>query len=1046
MFEDILSIQKLLAKDTLTFPNKHFTKIIKEYNFHQISEKFDLYNNQEIYNNLEKSSLIIIDFYSDANSYGGSQYFFVSFKKTILFIQKNNLSSLQSLFSYNKNIPICFLSNSKSIFSQEVQIQNEELEYHLYFDQELQNFNQELCFRGKGSDYLMKTWRTIRSCICGYLIKQSYLKLNTKRSENFSIDNKTYFNSTIHNDDYIILRQIDNGSIFAVYLIYHIEREELYALKKPNIYDDEIAKLTKREYENYSKIAHPYLPKFYGRVEKLDYLVIEFIYGQSLHNYHNNLDYNDRLTIIFMLMTSLHFLHKNNLIYRDLKPGNIMINANKEAILVDFDRMISFGSTQKEIQNFTNCFTSFSAPEVNKGNFSYECDVYSLGKIILYLLKKEIEFEQDSRIQQICKKCTKEEPNERPSISKLIFEFYLFYHSKIRIKNYFDLFEEHFINDYDTVMINNLKKLNQTQDISEIDFITGCVYYEGKYIQQDVNKAIYYLSQAAKKNHSEANYILGNIYYSNELVERDIDKAIHNYSQAAIMNNSKAQYWLGYIYYKCQYVKLDINKFMKYFTLSAGQNNLEAQMMLFHLYFKGIYVKRDMQKAIHYLTLSANQNFLDSLYKLGVIYGTGKLIEKDIKKAIYYYNLAAKQNHQESLYNLGIIYYNGEDVQIDVDRAIYYFTQSSDQNHLPSQEALGLIYSNELNRKYDFDKAFYYYSLAAKQNSKEAQYFLGTIYMLGKDVPRDDEKAIYYLTLAADQQVTNAEINLYILYISETSPFYDANKAMHYLKQSAYKNNSYAQYEISKYYLKGEFVEKNVSKSIFFLTQAAKNREIEAIFALGFLYHEGKYVKRDINKAIHYYKDASSLNHLKAKNNLGVIYQYGFGDEIEKNIGKAIEYYNEIIKKSKDKVAIYNMACLMLYEEPYKNSINKSIELFKESYMLGFNSLYMLSIALIKKNGYDINEFKDDFNQNEIDLYNEVCESLDFFNINSPICFDFIFDLQNKDLYLYDHLDGYQRNFIPDAEQLRDEALERVYNKNKINSVFFEGFGISLDD
>ena len=80
--------------------------------------------------------------------------------------------------------------------------------------------------------------------------------MNANRSENFTA-NKII--PIITKYDYIILRQLGVGSISIVKLIYHIEKEEMYALKMENINDYEIPKLQKREYENYCNINHPYL-------------------------------------------------------------------------------------------------------------------------------------------------------------------------------------------------------------------------------------------------------------------------------------------------------------------------------------------------------------------------------------------------------------------------------------------------------------------------------------------------------------------------------------------------------------------------------------------------------------------------------------------------------------------------------------------------------------------------------------------------------------------------------------------------------------------
>lgn len=80
-------------------------------------------------------------------------------------------------------------------------------------------------------------------------------------------------------NDYIILRNIDYGSSFAVDLIYHFEKEELFALKRPNTNDCGIKKLVEREIGNYTKLNHPFIPKYYGKVKNNNSFIFEFING-----------------------------------------------------------------------------------------------------------------------------------------------------------------------------------------------------------------------------------------------------------------------------------------------------------------------------------------------------------------------------------------------------------------------------------------------------------------------------------------------------------------------------------------------------------------------------------------------------------------------------------------------------------------------------------------------------------------------------------------------------------------------------------------------
>lgn len=88
-------------------------------------------------------------------------------------------------------------------------------------------------------------------------------------------------------------------------------------------------------------------------------------------------------------MLVIKYLHSMHFIYRDLKTNNIIFNG-LHAVLIDFDQMIE--SDRKDINStceFTRNFgTFFSAPEICEGNCrpSYKTDVYSIGKMIYYIL------------------------------------------------------------------------------------------------------------------------------------------------------------------------------------------------------------------------------------------------------------------------------------------------------------------------------------------------------------------------------------------------------------------------------------------------------------------------------------------------------------------------------------------------------------------------------------------------------------------------------------------------------------------------------------
>ena len=78
-------------------------------------------------------------------------------------------------------------------------------------------------------------------------------------------------------------------------------------------------------------------------------------------------------------------------------------------------------------------------------------------------------------------------------------------------------------------------------------FNLGTIFYEGKNVSKDLQKAIHYLSLASVHKHVKAQCNLGIIYY-NEM--HDINNAIHYLSLASDQKHSQAQLKLGVLYYE----------------------------------------------------------------------------------------------------------------------------------------------------------------------------------------------------------------------------------------------------------------------------------------------------------------------------------------------------------------------------------------------------------------------------------------------------------------------------------------------------------------
>ena len=209
---------------------------------------------------------------------------------------------------------------------------------------------------------------------------------------------------TILNGRYEIVRKIGGGGMGAVYLASdnnlggvlravkemvqsHIEEEQ----QEKAIND------FKRESMILSTLDHPSIPTiydyFYDADEGRFYLVMKYISGGDLASRlrsapEGKIDEKSITQWAIQITDVLDYLHcqPSTIVYRDLKPSNIMIDGNTGRImLIDFG--IARSISQKEEKGVTAVGTmGYAPPELFSGNVEPRSDIYSLGSTIFHLL------------------------------------------------------------------------------------------------------------------------------------------------------------------------------------------------------------------------------------------------------------------------------------------------------------------------------------------------------------------------------------------------------------------------------------------------------------------------------------------------------------------------------------------------------------------------------------------------------------------------------------------------------------------------------------
>ncbi|CAG9536155.1 unnamed protein product [Cercopithifilaria johnstoni] len=200
------------------------------------------------------------------------------------------------------------------------------------------------------------------------------------------------------------MQTIGMGSFGRVYLARDSNTKKYYyALKKMSIGKIILTRQINHVFSEKKILAslkHPFIVKMYS--SKCDgqnlYILFEYLPGGELFSYLRNVQRFPEITARFYaceVLLALEYLHSKNIVYRDLKPENLMLTKIGHLKLTDF-------GFAKIINNKTNtlCGTpEYLAPEVIDGKgYNKAVDWWSLGILIYEMLVGLPPFQEDTLI------------------------------------------------------------------------------------------------------------------------------------------------------------------------------------------------------------------------------------------------------------------------------------------------------------------------------------------------------------------------------------------------------------------------------------------------------------------------------------------------------------------------------------------------------------------------------------------------------------------------------------------------------------------------
>lgn len=193
------------------------------------------------------------------------------------------------------------------------------------------------------------------------------------------------------NNRYIIVQTIGRGGMSAVYQATDtLQRGSVWAIKEMS--ESMVSTHEERDYavsqflqeaQLLRALNHPNMPKVvdvFAQAGK-HYLVMEYVKGQTLESLlaARTQPFSEAEVVAWALQLCevLGYLHRQNIIFRDLKPGNIMITHDGQVKLIDFG-IVRFFKTGKTKDTQALGTMGYASPEATSGQTDARSDIYSL--------------------------------------------------------------------------------------------------------------------------------------------------------------------------------------------------------------------------------------------------------------------------------------------------------------------------------------------------------------------------------------------------------------------------------------------------------------------------------------------------------------------------------------------------------------------------------------------------------------------------------------------------------------------------------------------
>lgn len=239
-------------------------------------------------------------------------------------------------------------------------------------------------------------------------------------------------------DRYRIIDTLGEGGMANVYLAEDIILQRKVAVKILRLdlqKEPQTLARFQREALATSELSHPNIVMVLdvGTDHGLPYMVMEYVDGPDLKDYiraNSPLNLGNIIKIMDQILSAMSLAHKHNVIHRDLKPQNILMDKHGNIKIADFGIAVALNQNSVTQTNSAIGSVHYMSPEQTRGGLvTKQSDIYSLGIILYELITGNVPFNGDSAVsialkhaQEPIPSIRKQDPNIPQALENVVLK------------------------------------------------------------------------------------------------------------------------------------------------------------------------------------------------------------------------------------------------------------------------------------------------------------------------------------------------------------------------------------------------------------------------------------------------------------------------------------------------------------------------------------------------------------------------------------------------------------------------------------------------